>query len=219
MDHGIVSNVKFVFNLTNLFRSTFVVDLGQPGKSLRLLPSTSLSQTYVVSDPGGCPSSTNNVTFDTGSSKRPDPCADSRGGLYTLESDKSAKHIDPAITTALNATFYNVTKYRTFGDFGANFLANGFMSTLSFGYFPASESKQNIQVPVMQFNDWNYTWTGFLGIHAAKSLYSTNSSDTSELARSSLMKAMNGSLIPSVSWGYTAGSYNRMYNFTIGNDQ
>jgi hypothetical protein len=183
--------------------------VGQPGKSLRLLPSTSLSQTYVISSPGGCPASTLNVTFDTGSSKRPDTCPDSRGGLYQLDNDRSAKQIDPSVTDPLNTTTYDISKYRTFRDFGGEFFANGFMSTLSFGYFPASESKQNIQVPVMQINDWNYTWTGYLGLHAQRSLYTTNTSDISQLARTSLMQAMNGSLIPSVSWGYTAGSYNR----------
>jgi hypothetical protein len=87
------------------------------------------------------------------------------------------------------------------------------MSSLSFGYFPTPESKQNIQVPVMQFNEWNYTWTGLLGIHAAKSLYSSDPSiPEGPLSRTSLLKAMNGSLIPSVSWGYTAGNYNRKIN-------
>jgi hypothetical protein len=134
-------------------------------------------------------------------------CYISRGDLYDRSVDKIATSIDLGGTnsTGLNAV-YDLTEYQTFGDFDYSLKAFAVQSNISFGYDP---STPNYATPVFDFLDYNYTWLGLLGIDAKPVNYTSGPSAEWVPKPSLLEQLRSANVIPSRSWGYTAGSYNR----------
>jgi hypothetical protein len=81
---------------------------------------------------------------------------------------------------------------------------------ITFGYFSPSSSISSVSflIPVVASNDWDFSWLGFIGLDGGP----TNLSDIGGQMnpRSSLLDVLKDAhYIPSKSWGYTAGSFNR----------
>jgi hypothetical protein len=189
--------------------------VGNPGLNLRLLPSTSLPQTFVVG-PGGCPPSFNIYTFrasGSGNESSPTTCSISRGGVFDSHQDQSVT--STFLSDGEDAKkVYDLSKYQAFSNYGYNLSALMYQSNLSFEFSPTIPPNYSLQIPIAEFNDISYTWLGLLGIDPRSSNYSKN--DNFYVEQPSLLTSMKQKgLIPSISWAYTAGSYGREYCFGI----
>lgn len=173
-----------------------------------MFPSTSLLETYAISSSSGCPPTTQNLTFPISNGAPGEPCAKSRGGLYNLDADKDARNFDSDTTSpTVNKTIYSLNDYATFRYYGGDFKAYGFTSNLSFGDF--STNRQLFNVPIYDLADWDYTWLGLLGIRANPSFQKSNATASTNQTQTLLRSMKDKRLIPRLSWGYTAGSFNR----------
>lgn len=159
--------------------------VGNPPQILRVLPSTAGQQTWVVS-PQGC-LSTNN-----GTSVIP-PCSQARGGLFDA-AHSSSWHSLGNFTLGLELGLENNDSAL----YGLDTVALGFSD--SFGG-PVVESQV---VAALATDDY---YLGVFGLgHQG-----TNISNFSDPHPSFISAMKNQSLIPSLSWAYTAGAKYRQY--------
>lgn len=208
----------FGCNVLTVNRSTFTVQVGHPPQEIHLLPSTSLAMT-LVPGVGACPE----VLMANSSDRynlpyvNPHTCSSSRGNIYYRARDNDA---DNALGGPKNqSTAMPLNDYLTFSNVGAKMEATGSLSNMSFGYAPSSPSGPGIKIPLSEFNEWNYTWTGLLSLDRRPANYTTG--DEKDVTKSkittlhkSLVQTMKDTdIIPNLSWGYTAGSYNRKSEF------
>lgn len=194
-------------------RATFILQIGSPPQEVHVLPSTSLSETLIVG-PGGCPNSTDfsGVKFQTSKQEPKTACSDSRGKLYDLSVDNSKAAFDASNKS--NISVYNVEAYQTLKNFGGDFPAYGFHSNVTIGYTQAdiqASASQSIQLPLLQFYDPNYAWVGLLGIDPRPANFTSGTPPQTSMEKSLLQSLKDSGEIKSMSWAYTAGSYNRMF--------
>jgi hypothetical protein len=181
---------------------------------MHLLPSTSMAITLLPGT-GACPPALTvnaSVWYD-----QPDlgskTCNSSRGNIYYRNRDKDVQNILGGPADQLLAM--SLGDYQTFSNVGYNMSAYGIMSNLSFGYEQSSSTvKSSIQIPAAEFNQYNYTWTGLLALDGRPANFTTmeDGNDTNpkitHMYKSLLGFMKDTNVIPNLSWGYTAGSYN-----------
>lgn len=172
-------------------RSTFVFQIGAPRKQVvRLLPATSMVETYVVSS-RGC---------EVPGWDRND-CVQKRGGVFTY--NQSATWID-----TMPHKLDDMAVFQRYGlkDMGAEFGRD----TISPGYVDSG----NVVVPsavVGGVLDVKYFVMGQFGLRPEP----TNFTDKSEMnagQRSFMQRLKVQKSIASLSYGYTAGAYYRKYH-------
>jgi hypothetical protein len=181
--------------------------LGSPPQQLRLLPSTSLPHSLVVGT-SGCSESMTNYTYRFSPSETiVRNCFSSRGNLYnrTLDTEVASQGPESGAPIGINYK-YDLTPYQTIGNFDYNVTALGLQSNLSFGY---DVGPRSYIAPVFEFAKYEFTWLGLLGIDA-RPVNFTASEGAAWIQKPSLIEHLRtANAIPSRSWGYTAGSYNR----------
>jgi Eukaryotic aspartyl protease len=164
-----------------------VLTVGEPAQNLYVLPSTSLSETYLVGSggnaaEGGCPK---NISSNRGGFQ----CDTSRGGLY----NRFRSNTFEAVANTQNNSNYASKKLK--GVLGREVLTVG--------------SAQNGTVSsVVVFTSWDFTWVGLLGLNPRSGI--SSKTEQGGNAEPNLMQQLKASYqIPSLSYGYTAGSISR----------
>ena len=161
--------------------STFLINVGNPPQQLQVLVSTEVSSTWLI-EPGGC------------GPAYPVNCTGARGGAY--DSTKSS-------TWNVNA-FYTLLAESNLG--------NPYSASNQIGHFgydtigvPGQSGVANISLDhqVVAGIVTNTYYLGNLGLSSQNITYGT---DTSNSSPSFLDSLKNENLIPSLSFGYTAGA-------------
>lgn len=159
--------------------SNFMFAVGSPAQIVYLTPATALSETWVIGA-GGCTSGPGNL-----------PCVDARGGVFDY-------HISETWQT-LGAGAYelgmNHTGVQRDGDYGLDTVA--FVDTM------ASSATSVDGVLIAAVNATEY-YQGYIGLGVTQG--SIGSNVTKPLIPQ--LVEVNG-MIPSHSYGYTAGAYYR----------
>ena len=161
--------------------SSFLIDVGSPPQQVQVLVSTDVSSTWVVA-PGGC------------GPAYPVNCTGARGGAY--DSTKSSTWNANALYT-LNAETNLGNPYGASNQIG------------SYGYdtigVPGQGEVANVSVnhQVIAAIETNTYYLGNLGLSSQNITFAADSSNTSPSFLGSLR---NENLIPSLSFGYTAGA-------------
>lgn len=160
--------------------SSFTLRVGSPAQTVRVLPSTAGQQTWVVS-PQGCP-------MDNNSTPTIPQCDQKRGGLFEPAHSKSWHPLgDFALGLEVNLENDKSAPY------GLDTVALGFSD--SFGGPTIPSQVVAALAPYEHF-------LGLFGLgHQG-----TNISNFSDPHPSFLSVMKNRSLIPSLSWAYTAGA-------------
>lgn len=173
--------------------SSFLINVGSPPQQLQVLVSTDVSSTWVVA-PGGC------------GPAYPVNCTGARGGAY--DSTKSSTwNVNALYALGAETNLGNPYSATTeIGDFGYDTLGVS-------GQSGAANVSLNHQV--IAAIETNTYYLGSLGLSSQNITFTADSSDTSASFLGSLR---NENLIPSLSFGYTAGasyrkaaSHNRTY--------
>ncbi|KAM0717837.1 hypothetical protein Q7P37_006169 [Cladosporium fusiforme] len=172
--------------------STFHVQVGTPGQAVRLLPGTSASAsdtTWVVR-PEGCTQANPNLTH----------CDDERG--LPFNPNKSSSW---SIERLENDGLFELS---TWYEGLLNLTGNAYygFDTLTLG-LPGSGLPSLSNQVIAGFADNNY-WLGFLGLSPIPFNFSSQNDSTSmhDPQPAFLKNLQNQSLIPSLSWSYTAGA-------------
>ena len=161
--------------------SSFLIDVGSPPQQVQVLVSTEVSSTWVVA-PGGC------------GPAYPVNCTGARGGAF--DSTKSSTWNANALYT-LNAETNLGNPYSASNQIG------------SYGYdtimVPGQGEVANVSVDhqVIAAIETNTYYLGNLGLSSQNITFAADSSNTSPSFLGSLR---NENLIPSLSFGYTAGA-------------
>lgn len=161
--------------------SSFLINVGNPPQQLQVLVSTEVSSTWVVA-PGGC------------GPAYPVNCTGARGGAY--DSTKSS-------TWNVNALYSLAAETNLGNPYSASSQIG------NFGYdtvgIPGQSDVANVSLDhqVIAAIETNTYYLGSLGLSSQNITFSTDSSDTSPSFLGSLR---NENLIPSLSFGYTAGA-------------
>ena len=161
--------------------STFFINVGNPAQELQVLVSTQVSLTWVV-EPGGC-------TVDS-----PDNCTAARGGAYD-SSKSSTWNAKQTYTLAAEINLGNPYSSSTqIGDFGYETIG-----------VPGQSGVANVSLDhqVVAGIKTNTYYLGNLGLSSRNISFTQGNGDMSPSFLGSL-KTEN--LIPSLSFGYTAGA-------------
>lgn len=160
--------------------SSFAVRVGSSGQPVRVLPSTAGQETWVVS-PKGCPAGKNGTPASL-------PCNQSRGGLFDTTQSSSWQALgDYSLGLELNLGYNETASY------GLDTIALGFDKSIG---GPTIDSQV---ISALATDDY---YLGVFGLgHQG-----TNISNFTEPHPSFLTAMHNESLIPSLSWAYTAGA-------------
>lgn len=158
--------------------NTFALQVGTPAQTSRVLISTALQESFVI-NPKACQFTTTNEQCND--------LADNRGGVYNSNSS----------TTYENQGIYELRveqnlDYAGTGLFGYESVALGYTGEA----MPLLKHQIIGQVAVEDF------WYGYFGLHPK----STNFTDLLQNVPSYMTSLYQQRLIPSVSWGYTAGA-------------
>jgi hypothetical protein len=161
--------------------NTFVLQVGVPVQTVRVMISTSSQQQWVI-DPKGCPGSTS--TDQT--------CVEARGTTFDYTSSESWETIG----------LYDLWIEENLGMYGN---ANYGYDTIALGY-PGEGGPllKNQTVGSLATNEFYF---GHFGIDPKP----TNFTNFTDASPSYLTNLKTQGLIPSVSWGYTAGVPYRGY--------
>ena len=167
--------------------SSFALRVGSSGQPLRVLPSTAGQETWVVS-PQGCPPGRN------GTLAYPS-CSQSRGGLFDTTQSSSWQALGHySLGLELNLGYDAAAPY------GLDTVALGFDNSIG---GPTINSQV---ISALATDDY---YIGVFGLgHQG-----TNISNFTEPHPSFLTVMHNESLIPSLSWAYTAGASYREFVF------
>ena len=167
--------------------SSFALRIGSSEQIVRVLPSTAGQETWVVS-PQGCPPGRNGTS--TSSS-----CSQSRGGLFDPTQSSSWQTLGHySLGLELNLEYNDTALY------GLDTVALGFGNSIG---GPTVDSQV---ISALATDDY---YLGIFGLgHQG-----TNISNFTEPRPSFLTAMRNESLIPSLSWAYTAGAPYREFVF------
>ena len=167
--------------------SSFALRVGSSEQIVRVLPSTAGQETWVVS-PQGCPPGRNGTS--TSSS-----CSQSRGGLFDSTQSSSWQTLgNYSLGLELNLGYDHAAPY------GLDTVALGFDNSMG---GPTIDSQVISDLATDDF------YLGVFGLgHQG-----TNISNFTEPRPSFLTAMRNKSLIPSLSWAYTAGALYREFVF------
>ncbi|KAK4889706.1 hypothetical protein LTR27_011507 [Elasticomyces elasticus] len=163
--------------------STFNIALGTPAQSVRLLPGTSNNQIWTVL-PAGCAEDNANLTLSA--------CDITRGN--TFHRFHSSTWSTEALATNKSITLIAPEE-----------IALGLQHAGNYGFDAVTLGLLGSGSPALQNQTIAGIWLGNLGL-SADPLYITSSVDA---VPSVLGTLYNLSLVPSMSWGYTAGAYYR----------
>jgi hypothetical protein len=167
---------------------------GPQPQVLRLFPSTSLPEAYLI-HPGGC-AKISDITFNGMS------CEDSRGGLF--KSNLSTSYVNISVyDVSANAAFHTFGFTKLPAHIGRDFFELNLPKTVVNTVNPSSGRLDNLIVAGIK--DLNYTWLGMLGLDARESYFS-GLGGFSTPQDTLLTRLKRNGLIPSLSWSYTAGS-------------
>ena len=172
------------------FWSSFALRVGSPEQIVRVLPSTAGQQTWVV-NPQGCPPGRHGTP--TSSS-----CNESRGCLFDATRSNSWQALG---NYSLDLDEVGVAENKT-ASYGRDTIALGFDSS-------TGGPTLNSQVIAAFATDVYYIGVFGLGHQG------TNISNFTNPLPSFLTNMRNESLIPSLSWAYTAGARYREFYFWI----
>lgn len=162
--------------------SSFALRVGKPEQTVRVLPSTAGQETWIVS-PQGCPPGKNGTSPSSS-------CGQSRGGLFDTTHSTSWQALGSyTLGLELNLGYDDTAPY------GLDTVALGFDKSI--GGPTATLDSQVISA--LATDDY---YLGIFGLgHQG-----TNISNFAEPHPSFLTAMHNKSLIPSLSWAYTAGA-------------
>jgi hypothetical protein len=167
---------------------------------MRVLPSTSLTQTFVIST-DGCPNSWSNYKFSGGSD-----CSQSRGGLYT---PTESQNKDAATALASGA---NSSEHQAFKNYGfTNITMSSWADDLILRGKQSVDMKAK-NVTVGMISDANFTWVGMRGLAPSQpdKWVKAQSSPLKE-TKTLIQTLKDANDIPSASWAYHAGSHFGMH--------
>ncbi|KAK5710297.1 hypothetical protein LTR17_019003 [Elasticomyces elasticus] len=168
--------------------STFNIALGTPAQSVRLLPGTSNNQIWTIL-PAGCAEDNANLTLSA--------CDITRGNTFHRfhSSTWSTQELATNKSITLIAPEEIALGLQHAGNYGFDAVTLGLLGSGS----PALQNQTIAGIWTVDF------WLGNLGL-SADPLYITSSVDA---VASVLGTLHNLSLVPSMSWGYTAGAFYR----------
>ena len=167
--------------------SSFALRVGSSEQVVRVLPSTAGQETWVVS-PQGCPPGRNATSTSS-------PCSQSRGGLFDSTQSSSWQILGN----------YTLELELNLGD---NYAALYGLDTVALG-FDNSIGGPTIHSQVISALATDTYYLGVFGLgHQG-----TNISNFTDPRPSFLTAMYNMSLIPSLSWAYTAGAQYRKFVF------
>ena len=160
--------------------SSFALRVGKPEQTVRVLPSTAGQETWIVS-PQGCPPGKNGTSHTSS-------CGQSRGGLFDTTHSTSWQALGSyTLGLELNLGYDDTAPY------GLDTVALGFDTSIG---GPTLDSQV---ISALATDDY---YLGVFGLgHQG-----TNISNFTEPHPSFLTAMHNESLIPSLSWAYTAGA-------------
>ena len=174
--------------------SVFPLAVGEPAQWVRTIVSTASQQTWVVYD-DACKK---NETNDEGVSRlvRDEDCFDRRGGTFNDTDSKTWDRLG----------FYKLWTEKSMGLDG-----NGLYGydTVGIGY-PGEKGPTLKNVTVGALKTTNF-WLGHFGLHPKP----TNFSAFGEPSPSYMTYLFEKNMIPSISFGYTAGARYRKLPFTL----
>lgn len=165
--------------------STFKISVGTPGQDFRVLPSTKGGVTYVIA-PEGCIAGVD-----------PDDCPNRRGA----EIFQSSQNIGFQVN--VSTSWSTIGQYDVDLEEALNYTSKGFFGFDKVALGPAADSTSlslDRQV-VAGIGELDY-YMGVLPLGHAESSFSSLSQSIDSL----LYQLRNGSRIPSLSYGYTAGA-------------
>ena len=167
--------------------SSFALRVGSSEQIVRVLPSTAGQETWVVS-PRGCPPGRNGTSASSS-------CSQSRGGLFDSTQSSSWQTLgNYSLGLELNLGYDDTATY------GLDTVALGFDNSMG---GPTIDSQVISDLATRDF------YLGVFGLgHQG-----TNISNFTEPRPSFLTAMRNKSLIPSLSWAYTAGAPYREFVF------
>ncbi|KAG6991095.1 hypothetical protein G7Y79_00057g090770 [Physcia stellaris] len=164
--------------------SSFALRVGNPAQTVRVIPSTAGQSTWVIA-PSGCPPDEPGISPSL-------PCPQSRGGLFD-PSRSSSWH-------ALSNNSLGLDANLGYGDLSALYG----LDTIQLG-FSDSIGGPRLDSQILSALAPEHYFVGLFGLnHQA-----TNLSNFSIPHPSALTTLKENSLIPSLSWGYTAGAQYR----------
>lgn len=164
--------------------STFVVSIGTPGQSFRVLPSTVGSETWVVGEQG--------CTSDD-----PNDCASLRGA------EPFNGNASPGFESNQSSTWEQVGIYDLGLEADLGYTGNG-----EYGYdvvtlaTPSSSSGLSVNHSIVAGTADKSYFLGLLGLNDRPTSFSSSANNSQSFLR--LAKSANS--IPSLSYGYTAGA-------------
>jgi len=158
--------------------STFIVKVGTPAQLARVIISTASDATWVVVGEG-CPASYGSLP----------QCSNNRGGVFSVENSTSWESINNFELDLETNLGYNGN-----GQYGHDVVALG---------YPSSGGPRLLNQIVAGTAAPDF-WLGSFGIDPAPNNFTADLSDPQP---SFLWSLVNESMIPSMSWGYTAGAH------------
>ncbi|KAM0796924.1 aspartic peptidase domain-containing protein, partial [Usnea florida] len=160
--------------------SSFALRVGSSEQVVRVLPSTAGQETWVVS-PQGCPPGRNGTSPSS-------PCSQSRGGLFDSTQSSSWQTMgNYTLDLELNLGYNDTAVY------GFDTVALGFANSIG---GPTINSQV---ISALETDDY------YLGVFGLGN-QGTNISNFTDPQPTFLTAMRNKSLIPSLSWAYTAGA-------------
>jgi hypothetical protein len=154
---------------------------------VRLFPSTALNHVWVVGPPG-CPDDQNDSDITPN-------CQESRGGVFNSNRSTSYRRL------------FEGHGFTFGGNEAVNVTAHLGLDKVYFGYSGTGSPPQN-RTLVSMYSNYTPGWIGLLGLDPRPNLFPGASPYEDPIP--SMMRILKDSdMIPSLSFGYTAGSVNR----------
>ncbi len=166
--------------------SSFWLGVGTPAQNVKFLPSTSIFQTWVVA-PEGC------TSID------PPGCASSRGNLFNSSASTSWTQSRPISASTFQRNIDRNLGYSGNGVYGRDTVALGWQGNGG----PSLDQQTVVSITTKEF------YLGIFGLDPRPS----NLTNSRRPVPSYMMNLFDQSMIPSITWGYTAGNRYRSGGF------
>lgn len=163
--------------------SSFYLEIGSPAQDVKVLISTAGYQTWTVV-PQGC------IASD------PPDCATSRGGQFTPSQSSTWKYNNASVNGTFTLGLETNLDYSGNGDYGYDTIVLGYQGSNG----PSLQQQTIAGIATKEF------YLGIFGLNPR----STNFSTFDDPVPSYMATLKNRSMIPSLSWGYTAGNQYRL---------
>ena len=163
--------------------SSFYLQIGSPAQNIKVLISTAGYQTWAVV-PQGC------IASD------PPDCTTLRGGLFTPGQSSTWQYQNASVNGTFTLGLETNLEYSGNGDYGYDTVVVGYQGSNG----PSLPQQTIAGIATKEF------YLGIFGLNPR----STNFSTFSEPVPSYMATLKNRSMIPSLSWGYTAGNQYRL---------